>query len=136
MKIQMYFKRIFREPIEDRYIMLLQDNENKERFLQIYIGEREGQNVAAWSKHIETPRPMTYDIIKSIIGLSDHVKLVKIIIDGCNQQVFSAKMVFDVDGEERIIDSRPSDAIAIGLKMDIPIYAESCVLERHGVVVD
>ena len=44
-------------------------------------------------------------------------------------------MYFNVNGVEKVIDCRPSDAIAMGLKMNVPIYAESCVLEKHGIVI-
>ena len=135
MLIRLFFKRIIKEPIASRYLMLLQDNMEKERYLQIYIGDREGEMVASWERNIVPPRPMTYDLITEILNLSDNVVLDKIIIDGCNQDIFYAKMFFNVHGMEKVIDCRPSDAIAIGLKMNVPIYAESCVLEKHGVVI-
>lgn len=135
MLIRLFFKRIIKEPIASRYLMLLQDNMEKERYLQIYIGDREGEMVASWERNIVPPRPMTYDLITEILNLSDNVVLDKITIDGCNQDIFYAKMFFNVNGMEKVIDCRPSDAIAIGLKMNVPIYAESCVLEKHGVVI-
>lgn len=133
MLIRLFFKRIIKEPVQSRYLMLLQDNQ--ERYLQIYIGEREGETVASWKESIKPPRPMTYDLISSILNLSDNVVLTKILIDGCSQDVFYAKMFFNVNGEEKVIDCRPSDAIAVGLRMNVPIYAESCVLEKHGLVI-
>ena len=133
MLIRLFFKRIIKEPVQSRYLMLLQDNQ--ERYLQIYVGEREGETVASWKESIKPPRPMTYDLISSILNLSDNVVLTKILIDGCSQDIFYAKMFFNVNGMEKVIDCRPSDAIAIGLKMNVPIYAESCVLEKHGVVI-
>lgn len=133
MLIRLFFKRIIKEPVQSRYLMLLQDNQ--ERYLQIYVGEREGETVASWKESIKPPRPMTYDLISSILNLSDNIVLTKILIDGCSQDVFYAKMFFNVNGEEKVIDCRPSDAIAVGLRMNVPIYAESCVLEKHGLVI-
>lgn len=133
MLIRLFFKRIIKEPVQSRYLMLLQDNQ--ERYLQIYVGEREGETVASWKESIKPPRPMTYDLISSILNLSDNVVLTKILIDGCSQDVFYAKMFFNVNGKEKVIDCRPSDAIAVGLRMNVPIYAESCVLEKHGLVI-
>ncbi len=133
MLIRLFFKRIIKEPVQSRYLMLLQDNQ--ERYLQIYVGEREGETVASWKESIRPPRPMTYDLISSILNLSDNVVLTKILIDGCSQDVFYAKMFFNVNGEEKVIDCRPSDAIAVGLRMNVPIYAESCVLEKHGLMI-
>lgn len=135
MLVRLFFKRIIKEPVASRYLMLLQDNMEKERYLQIYIGDKEGETVASWERNIVPPRPMTYDLIAEILNLSDNVVLEKILIDGCNQDVFYAKMFFNVNGLEKVIDCRPSDAIAIGLKMNVPIYAESCVLEKHGIVI-
>ena len=135
MLVRLFFKRIIKEPVASRYLMLLQDHVERERYLQIYIGDREGETVASWEKNIVPPRPMTYDLISEILNLSDNVVLEKILIDGCNQDVFYAKMYFNVNGVEKVIDCRPSDAIAIGLKMNVPIYAESCVLEKHGIVI-
>lgn len=133
MLIRLFFKRIIKEPVQARYLMLLQDNQ--ERYLQIFVGEREGETVASWKESIKPPRPMTYDLISSILNLSDNVVLTKILIDGCSQDVFYAKMFFNVNGEEKVIDCRPSDAIAVGLRMNVPIYAESCVLEKHGLMI-
>ncbi len=133
MLIRLFFKRIIKEPVQSRYLMLLQDN--SERYLQIYIGEREGETVASCKEAIRPPRPMTYDLIGSILNLSDNIVLTKILIDGCSQDIFYAKMFFNVNGEEKVIDCRPSDAIAIGLRMNVPIYAESCVLEKYGLVI-
>lgn len=135
MLVRLFFKRIIKEPVASRYLMLLHDNMEKDRYLQIYIGDKEGETVASWERNIVPPRPMTYDLIAEILNLSDNVVLEKILIDGCNQDVFYAKMFFNVNGLEKVIDCRPSDAIAIGLKMNVPIYAESCVLEKHGIVI-
>ena len=78
MLIRLFFKRIIKEPVQSRYLMLLQDNQ--ERYLQIYVGEREGETVASWKESIKPPRPMTYDLISSILNLSDNVVLTKILI--------------------------------------------------------
>lgn len=133
MLIRLFFKRIIKEPVQSRYLMLLQDNQA--RYLQIYVGEKEGETVASCKEAIQPPRPMTYDLISSILNLSDNVVLTKILIDGCSQDVFYAKMFFNVNGEEKVIDCRPSDAIAVGLRMNVPIYAESCVLDKHGLMI-
>ena len=55
MLIRLFFKRIIKEPIASRYLMLLQDNMEKERYLQIYIGDREGEMVASWERNIVPP---------------------------------------------------------------------------------
>lgn len=133
MLIRMFFKCIIKEPVQSRYLMLLQDNQ--ERYLQIYVGEREGETVASWKESIRPPRPMTYDLISSILNLSNNVVLTKILIDGCSHNVFYAKMFFNVNGEEKVIDCRPSDAIAVGLRMNVPIYVESCVLDKYGLMI-
>lgn len=133
MLIRIFFKQIIKEPVQSRYLMLLQDKQ--ERFLQIYVGEREGETVASWKESIKPPRPMTCDLINSIINLSDSIVLTKILIDACYQDIFYAKMFFNVNGEEKVIDCRPSDAIAVGLRMNVPIYAESHILEQYGLIV-
>lgn len=136
MLIELSFKRIVKEPVGSRYLMLFQDFLERERYLRIYIGAREGETVESWVQSVTPPRPMTYDLISNILNLSENVSLTKIIIDGCEKNIFYAKMFFDVDGEEKMLDCRPSDAVAIGLRMNVPIYAESCVLENHGVFID
>ena len=70
-----------------------------------------------------------------IFLLFNSIVLTKILIDGCSQDIFYAKMFFNVNGEEKVIDCRPSDAIAVGLRMNVPIYAEACVLEKYGLVI-
>ena len=78
---------------------------------------------------------MTYDMISSIINLSDGIDISRIIIDSCDEcGVFYAKLVLSVNGNEKIIDCRPSDAVAVGIRLNVPIFADTCVMDKHGIL--
>lgn len=133
MLIRLSVKHVLREPLSSRYFMILNAPEDeKQRYIKICVGEKEGEAVECWLRSIIPPRPMTYDLICSIFGLFKNAEVTKIVIDGCDKDVFYAKMSVTVEGEEKIIDCRPSDAVAVAVRMKVPIFAECCILDKHG----
>lgn len=137
MLIELSVKYVLREPLESRYFMILRaPNDEQGRYIRICVGQSEGEAVKGWLNSVVPPRPMTYDLICSLFDVFDNTHITKIIIDGCEKDVFYAKMVVSVNGEEKIIDCRPSDAVAIAVRMKIPIFAECCVMDKHGICCD
>jgi len=81
-------------------------------------------------ENIEPPRPMTHDLIKNILETFGY-NLNSVIIDALNDGTFHAKLIFDTEDVQ--IDCRPSDAIAIALRMNAPIFVDNDILEEAGV---
>lgn len=114
------------------YGVLLQDKTPEERILTIFIGAAEAQTIAYLLKSVQSPRPMTYDLIKNILTECG-VSVKQIIITELKDDVFYAEIYLNVQGEERVIDARPSDAIAYALKWKVPIYVKEDVMREAGL---
>lgn len=114
------------------YALLLESEVDK-RKLPIVIGAFEAQSIAiALDKMTRPPRPMTHDLFASVMEAHD-VRLKEVVIQDLQDGVFYAILVFERDGEERTTDARPSDAIALALRANCPIYASSSVMEKASL---
>lgn len=103
------------------------------RLLPLVIGLPEAQSIQLRVREIETPRPMTHDLMASVIR-DLGAKLRNIVIDRIDQQTFYAKMnLQNSSGESISVDARPSDCIAIALRSGAPIFAESSVMQMASV---
>ena len=113
-------------------VVLLKDI-TTERYLPIWIGpfEAEAINLELQSAR-RVNRPMTHDLIKSIIEQLGG-RVVHILINDMRRDVFYARLVIERDGEQMEIDSRPSDALAIAVRAKAPIFVNESVLEKHGI---
>jgi bifunctional DNase/RNase len=106
-----------------------------DRHLPIWIGDFEAQAIAMELQGLASPRPLPYDLIKSVIGdLGGTVE--RILVTDLAQDVFYARIVIGVDGRTVEIDSRPSDAIAVAVRTHTPILVEESVMDRAGVSLD
>lgn len=115
-------------------IVLLKE-ENGDRFLPIWVGSYEASAIALELVDFKTPRPMTHDIIISIIkGLGASVDFVAI-TDIINETFYAVLALASCDGGTTYIDLRPSDAIAIAVRSKCPIYAAKPVLENAGLKI-
>jgi bifunctional DNase/RNase len=107
------------------------------RFLPIFIGSPEATAIVYAMQGMETPRPMTHDLFKSVLdGLE--VKLEKVEITELHDGTFYAEIELDRDGTRSRISSRPSDAIALAVRYggSIPIFADEAVLDEAGVLFE
>jgi uncharacterized protein len=115
-------------------VVILKELEG-ERHLPIWIGDFEAQAIAMELQGLASPRPLPYDLIKSVIGdLGGTVE--RILVTDLAQDVFYARIVIGVDGRTVEIDSRPSDAIALAVRTHTPILVEESVMDRAGVSLD
>lgn len=106
-----------------------------ERFLPIWIGPAEADAIAIKLQGVTPPRPLTHDLLEtSITSLGASVD--SIIVTDLQNDTFYAKLILDVNGERLELDSRPSDAMAIAIRADAPIYADEIVLDRAGILLD
>jgi bifunctional DNase/RNase len=116
------------------YALILSEVEGKRR-LPIIIGTFEAQAIALELEHIKPPRPMTHDLMRNILQtFQTYVKY--IFINNLREGTFYAEVVFEMDSEDVFQDARPSDAIALAIRFNAPIYVSSEVLGEAGIVAE
>ncbi len=116
------------------YALILNEMDGNRR-LPIIIGTFEAQAIALELEHIKPPRPMTHDLLRSVIqGFGSYVK--SVLISELRDGTFFAQVVLESDGAEIELDARPSDAIALAIRFDSPIYVSESVLAEAGIVSD
>ncbi len=117
-------------------IVLLREEEGS-RFLPIFIGSPEATAIVYALQGMETPRPMTHDLFKTVLD-DQAVRLVRVDITELHDGTFYAEIELDRAGTTSRISSRPSDAIALAVRYggDIPIYADESVLDEAGVLFE
>jgi bifunctional DNase/RNase len=106
-----------------------------ERYLPIWIGPAEADAIAVKLQEYQVPRPLTHDLLGNVIvALGATVN--SIIVCDLRNDTFFAKIILAVDGKQVEIDSRPSDAIALAVRVKVPIFAEETVLDKAGIIID
>jgi len=115
------------------FVILLESLED-ERTLPISIGQIEAQSIAIHLNKMPFPRPLTHDLFKSLIDESD-LKFLRTEIRELKEEIFYARLVFEKGSETVEIDSRPSDAIAIALRLCAPIYVHEAVMDTAGIII-
>lgn len=106
-----------------------------DRYLPIWIGPAEADAIAVRLQDVSVARPLTHDLLRNLIEQLGG-RVVYILVNDLSNDTFFARIVLDVNGETMEIDSRPSDAIALAVRVDAPIFAAEDVLDRAGVVLD
>jgi bifunctional DNase/RNase len=115
------------DPNLNTTVVVLLDSE-QERVLPIWIGPMEGNAIAIGMEKVNTPRPMTHDLMKNLLD-EFKVEVVKVVVTDLKDDTFYAVIHLSVDGKEREIDARPSDAIALAVRVEAPIYCAEKVME-------
>jgi len=116
------------------YALVLGEVEGNRR-LPIIIGAFEAQAIALELEKIQPPRPMTHDLLRDTFGELD-VDVTEVVIDELREGTFFAKIRYRHDGDEHQLDSRPSDAVALAVRVDAPIYVAPMVLDEAGIVAE
>jgi bifunctional DNase/RNase len=109
-------------------IVILKDVRS-DRYLPIWIGPCEADAITVELQEVEVSRPLTHDLLKSVVTELG-AEIVHIVISDLRNDVFYARIVADQNGRRLEIDSRPSDAIALAVRVHVPIYVEETVMER------
>jgi uncharacterized protein len=130
MLIQMKVEGLLFDPRSNMYILLLKEIEGNST-LPIWIGKPEADSIALALGKVETPRPLTHDLIKKITD-SLKIKITKIIVTEILDNTYYALVCLNDGKKETLIDSRPSDAVAVALRANAPIYVEERVLGQKG----
>ena len=102
------------------------------RFLPIWIGHPEAAAILMKLQNASTPRPMTHDLVTEILGQLN-AEVVRITVTELRENTFFAQITVQQDGSEVEIDSRPSDAIALAIRSDAPIYAAESVIDESAI---
>jgi bifunctional DNase/RNase len=116
------------------YALVLGEVEGNRRLL-IIIGAFEAQAIALELEKIQPPRPMTHDLLRDTFEAVD-VEVTEVVIDELREGTFFAKIRYRHDGEEHQLDSRPSDAVALAVRVDAPIFVAPMVLDEAGIVAE
>lgn len=128
MMIRMTVRGIALDPITNMPIIILKDQEEK-RALPIWVGIFEANAIALELEKIATPRPMTHDLIKNILdGVGASVQ--QIVVNDLKDNTFFAVIEVNYNGNMVNIDSRPSDAIALALRLNAPIFVTDKVVSK------
>jgi bifunctional DNase/RNase len=115
-------------------VVILKEKE-AERYLLIWIGPTEAEAIAMRLGDVSPPRPQTHDLLRSVIdAVGAHVT--HVLVNDLNNDTFYARIILEQNGQTVEIDSRTSDAIALAVRAQVPIYAEESVLDRAGILLD
>ena len=115
-------------------VVILREKE-ADRYLPIWIGPGEADAIAVRLQDVAVARPMTHDLLRNLIEQLGG-RVAYIVVNDLANDTFFARIVLDVNGVTMEIDARPSDAIALAVRVEAPIFAEETVLDRAGVVLD
>lgn len=127
MEVEMRIRGLLMDPVTNTPIVILKDA-NSDTVLPIWVGIYEANAIALEIEKVNTPRPMTHDLIKNVLaGLDTRVH--KVVVTELKEDTFYAVIWMERDGRIISVDSRPSDALALALRVDCPIFVEDEVLK-------
>lgn len=112
-------------------VVILKDVDS-ERYLPIWIGPCEADAITVELQEVEVARPLTHDLLKTFIHEMG-ASVSHILVNDLRDDVFYARIVIDVNGRRLEIDARPSDAIALAVRVRVPIFVEDEVMERAAI---
>ncbi len=126
--LELKVKRLVLDARSEQPIVLLEEEKGKQ-VLPIWIGFFEARAIAMELQHMAPPRPMTHDLMRNLLGALK-VKVKRVLISGVKNNTYFAQIALEVEGEELDVDSRPSDAIALALRVKAPIYAPASLMKN------
>jgi bifunctional DNase/RNase len=131
MEVEMKIRGLMMDPVTNTPIVVLKDV-NGTAILPIWVGIFEANAIALEIEKVATPRPMTHDLIRQVLfGLNAGMR--KVVVSELKDDTFYAVIWLEKDGELISVDSRPSDALALALRLDCPIYVEESVIRSAKV---
>ena len=131
MDVRVDLVRIIIRETDDQQIIILRERDGEREF-PIVIGTYEGLAIDRRVKGVLTPRPMTHDLIKNVLlGLETNVR--KVVVSKLKDDTFYALIWLENGGQAIAVDSRPSDALALALRVDCPIFVEEEVLKNSKI---
>ena len=137
MEVEMTIRGLMMDPVSNMPIVVLKDVAGNS-ILPIWVGIYEANAIALEIEKVSTPRPMTHDLIKTLLlGLGTGMR--KVVVSELKDDTFYAVIWLEKEGELISVDSRPSDALALALRLDCPIFVDDTVLKnsnRAGAITD
>jgi len=134
MEIEMTIRGLLMDPVTQSPIVILKDVAG-DTVLPIWVGVYEANAIALEMERVSTPRPMTHDLIKNVLtGLETQVH--KVVVTELREDTFYAVIWLERGGEIISVDSRPSDALALALRMDCPIFVDDLVLKSSKLAAN
>ena len=127
MEVEMKIRGLMMDPVTSMPIVILKDV-GSNNVLPIWVGIYEANAIALEIEKVSTPRPMTHDLIKTLLlGIDAGIR--KVVVNELREDTFFALIWVERNGELISVDSRPSDALALALRLDCPIYVDDSVLK-------
>ncbi len=134
MEVEMKIRGLMPDPVTNMPIVILKDSSG-ETVLPIWVGVYEANAIALEIEKVSTPRPMTHDLIKNVLtGLEAAVH--KVVVTELKEDTFYAVIWLEREGQVVSIDSRPSDALALALRVDCPIFVDDEVLKNSKLAAN
>jgi bifunctional DNase/RNase len=134
MEVEMTIRGLLMDPVTNTPIVILKDV-GGDTVLPIWVGMFEANAIALEMERVTTPRPMTHDLIKNVLtGLETQVH--KVVVTELKEDTFYAVIWLERGGEVISIDSRPSDALALALRVDCPIFVDDLVLKTSKLATN
>ena len=131
MEVEMKIRGLMMDPVTNMPIVVLKDVQGNS-VLPIWVGVYEANAIALEIEKVQTPRPMTHDLLRNVfLGLE--VRVDKIVVNDLKDDTFYAVIWVEREGQLIMLDSRPSDALALALRMDCPIFVDETVLKNSKV---
>ena len=131
MQVEVTIESIRVSLISQARVVILKDIDS-DRYLSIWIGQFEAEAIMVVLQEMEVARPLTHDLLKNtIVTLGGHVE--RVVISDLREDVFYARILVEVRGQHLEIDSRPSDALALAVRVRTPIYVEAAVMDKAAV---
>ena len=126
---QMKVRGLMFDPYNNAYIVILRDEDNTD-MLPIWVGKAEASAISFALEGVAAPRPMTHDLMKSLLDEVD-AKVISAVITDLKDNTYYAKLHLTYEDSEYSVDSRPSDAIALALRAQAPIFAREEVIRKQ-----
>lgn len=131
MEVEMKIRGLMMDPVTNMPIVVLKDHSGNQ-ILPIWVGIYEANAIALEIEKVQTPRPMTHDLLRNLLlGLNVHVH--KVVVNELRDDTFYALIWMEREGKMMSVDSRPSDALALALRVDCPIFVEDEVLKSSRI---
>lgn len=130
--VPMSIKGLMLDPVSNSPIVVLKDDDEK-FFLPIWVGIFEANAIALQLENVTTPRPMTHDLLRNMISELDG-RVTRVVINDLRDSTFFAQIRLDVGAKTLEVDARPSDAIALALRTEAPIFVAQSVLDQAQTI--
>lgn len=126
---------VYNQALGGTYSLVLTEDSGQKRRFSVLIGESEAQSIALKLNNAKSPRPLSHDLMNSIINMLE-AKLLKVVIYDMVNDIFYSELYLLHAGKSIVVDARTSDAVALAVRSNAPIYINSDILDIVGTVIE